>query len=84
MIKNAVKGSFLAKIGLPFMMGVVLRVKKTMDPRLYNGAMFVGLNGLSVKATAAPTRWVFRLPFPTRPIWSDRTLFRPFAAKLKN
>ena len=50
MIKNAVKGSFLAKIGLPFMMGVVLRVKKTMDPRLYNGAMFVGLNGLSVKS----------------------------------
>ena len=42
--------SFLAKIGLPFMMGVVLRVKKTMDPRLYNGAMFVGLNGLSVKS----------------------------------
>lgn len=28
MIKNAVKGSFLAKIGLPFMMGVVLRVKR--------------------------------------------------------
>ena len=50
MIKNAVKGSFLAKIGLPFMMGVVLRVKKTMDPRLYNGAMFVGLKGLSVKS----------------------------------
>ena len=50
MIKNAVKGSFLAKIGLPFMMGVVLRIKKTMDPRLYNGAMFVGLNGLSVKS----------------------------------
>ena len=25
-------------------------LKKTMDPRLYNGAMFVGLNGLSVKS----------------------------------
>ena len=25
-------------------------MKKTMDPRLYNGAMFVGLNGLSVKS----------------------------------
>ena len=32
------------------MMGVALNVKKTMDPRLYNGAMFVGLNGLSVKS----------------------------------
>ena len=26
------------------------KLKKTMDPRLYNGAMFVGLNGLSVKS----------------------------------
>ncbi len=50
LLKNAVKKSFLAKLGLPFMLGVMLRVKKTMDPRLYNGAMFVGLNGLSVKS----------------------------------
>lgn len=35
---------------MPFMLGVMLKVKKTMDPRLYNGAMFVGLNGLSVKS----------------------------------
>ena len=32
------------------MLGVALNLKKTMDPRLYNGAMFVGLNGLSVKS----------------------------------
>ena len=32
------------------MLGVGLSLKKTMDPRLYNGAMFVGLNGLSVKS----------------------------------
>lgn len=50
MLKDAVKKSFFAKLGLPFMLGVMLRVKKTMDPRLYNGAMFVGLNGLSVKS----------------------------------
>ena len=50
LIKDAVKKSFLAKLGLPFMLGVGLRIKKTMDPRLYNGAMFVGLNGLSVKS----------------------------------
>ncbi len=50
MLKDAVKKSFLAKLGMPFMLGVLLRVKKTMDPRLYNGAMFVGLNGLSVKS----------------------------------
>ena len=50
MLKDAIKSSFLAKLGLPFMLGVMLKVKKTMDPRLYNGAMFVGLNGLSVKS----------------------------------
>ncbi len=50
LIKNSVKKSFLAKIGLPFMLGVGFSLKKTMDPRLYNGAMFVGLNGLSVKS----------------------------------
>ena len=50
LLKDAVKKSFLAKFGIPFMMGVALNVKKTMDPRLYNGAMFVRLNGLSVKS----------------------------------
>ena len=32
------------------MLCVPLRQKTTLDPRLYNGAMFVGLNGLSVKS----------------------------------
>ncbi len=50
LLKKSVKQSFLAKIGLPFMLGVMFKLKKTMDPRLYNGAMFVGLNGLSVKS----------------------------------
>ena len=50
MIKRAVKHSFLAKLGLPFMLGVVGKIKKSMDPRAYNGAMLIGLNGLSVKS----------------------------------
>ena len=50
LIKNSIKESFLAKLGLPFMLGAMRKLKKTMDPRLYNGAMFVGLNGLSVKS----------------------------------
>lgn len=50
LLKDAIKRSFFAKLGMPFMLGVMLKVKKTMDPRLYNGAMFVGLNGLSVKS----------------------------------
>lgn len=50
LIKDSIRKSILAKIGLPFMLGVGLRIKKTMDPRLYNGAMLVGLNGLTVKS----------------------------------
>lgn len=50
MIKNAVKGSLLAKIGIPFMYFAAKKISKTMNPKLYNGAMFVGLNGLSVKS----------------------------------
>lgn len=50
LIKDAVKKSFLAKFGIPFMFGVGINIKKVMDPRLYNGAMLVGLNGLTVKS----------------------------------
>lgn len=50
MIKDSIKSSFFAKIGLLFMLGAVKQIKKKMDPRLYNGAMLVGLNGLSVKS----------------------------------
>lgn len=50
LMKNSVRQSWLAKLGMPFMLGAMLKLKKTMDPRLYNGAMFVGLNGLSVKS----------------------------------
>ena len=50
MIKDAVKSSILAKIGMIFMLPAIWKIKKIMDPRIYNGAMFVGLNGLSVKS----------------------------------
>ena len=49
-LKQTIKKSIVAKIGLPFLLPVVWSLKKTMDPRKYNGAMFVGLNGLSVKS----------------------------------
>lgn len=49
-LKDRIKKSIFGKLGLVFMLGVVFKVKKILDPRLYNGAMFVGLNGLSVKS----------------------------------
>ena len=50
MIKRTVQKSIFAKIGLPFMMGVIYKIKRSMDPRNYNGAMLIGLNGLTVKS----------------------------------
>ena len=50
LLKNTIKRSVWAKIGLPFILPVLWGLKKRVDPRKYNGAMFVGLNGLSVKS----------------------------------
>ena len=50
LIKQSIKESFWAKLGIPFMLGAMKKLKSNIDPRLYNGAMFVGLNGLSVKS----------------------------------
>jgi len=50
MIKKSIKNSLIAKLGVPFLLPALLGLKREMDPRKYNGAMFVGLNGLSVKS----------------------------------
>jgi glycerol-3-phosphate acyltransferase PlsX len=49
-LKKNIKESILAKLGMPFMFPVFLGLKRSLDPRKYNGAMFVCLNGLSVKS----------------------------------
>ncbi|MBE6444359.1 MAG: phosphate acyltransferase PlsX [Alphaproteobacteria bacterium] len=59
MIKDCIKGSVLAKFGLLFMLPALVKLKKTMDPRQYNGAMFVGLNGLSVKSHGGADAYSF-------------------------
>ncbi len=50
MLKDSIKKSPLSWLGLPFLYFAARRLKKIMNPKLYNGAMFVGLNGLSVKS----------------------------------
>ncbi len=49
-LKQAFSKSVLAQIGKIFVAPSLLKFKKKMDPRRYNGAMFVGLNGISVKS----------------------------------
>lgn len=50
MIKSAVKSSLLAWIGLLFMIPAIRVLKKRIDPRHYNGGMFMGLRGICVKS----------------------------------
>ncbi len=49
-LKEAVRSSIVSKIGFLLATPALRQLKKKMDPRIYNGAMFLGLNGISVKS----------------------------------
>ncbi|CAA7613291.1 Phosphate acyltransferase [Magnetospirillum sp. LM-5] len=49
-LKEGFKNSLLAKIGYLFARHALHKVKVRTDPRRYNGAMFLGLNGIAVKS----------------------------------
>lgn len=49
-LKDALTGSFLGKLGAVIAKPALMNFKKKMDPRRYNGAMFLGLNGICVKS----------------------------------
>jgi len=49
-LRNAIKSSILAQIGMLFAMPVLKQVMARTDPRRYNGALFLGLNGVVVKS----------------------------------
>lgn len=49
-LRNAIKSSIMAKFGMIFAKPVLSQVMSRADPRRYNGALFVGLNGVVVKS----------------------------------
>jgi len=49
-LRDAFKSSLLAKIGYLLAKPALHKVKLRTDPRRYNGAMFLGLNGIAVKS----------------------------------
>ena len=49
-LKNAIKSSILAQIGMLLAKPVITQMMARTDPRKYNGALFVGLNGVAVKS----------------------------------
>ncbi|MBV8650969.1 MAG: phosphate acyltransferase PlsX [Alphaproteobacteria bacterium] len=49
-VRAAFKHSFLARIGYLFAADALKKMRQRMDPRRYNGAMLLGLNGIVVKS----------------------------------
>ena len=49
-LRHAFQSSVLAKIGYLFAKHALAKVRMRTDPRRYNGAMFLGLNGIAVKS----------------------------------
>lgn len=49
-LKDAIKSSLLAQMGMLLARPVIAQVVARTDPRRYNGALFVGLNGVVVKS----------------------------------
>jgi glycerol-3-phosphate acyltransferase PlsX len=48
-LKTSLSASIISKIGALVAMSSLNSLKKKLDPRLYNGAILVGLNGVVVK-----------------------------------
>ncbi len=49
-LRETIKHSLLARIGYLFSRSAYKRLRQRLDPRRYNGAVFLGLNGVSVKS----------------------------------
>ena len=49
-LKRALSESLISKIGAWLARGALKKFKMQVDPRLYNGAMFLGLNGICIKS----------------------------------
>lgn len=49
-VRQAFKSSFIAKLGFLLARSALRKMQVRTDPRRYNGAMFLGLNGITVKS----------------------------------
>ena len=49
-VKHEFSKGILSKLGMLFSVPALRKIKKRLDPRLYNGAILVGLNGIVVKS----------------------------------
>ena len=50
LLRRSFKNSLMAQLGYLFARPSLTRLRRHMDPRHYNGAVFLGLNGIAVKS----------------------------------
>lgn len=58
-LKNALSGSLAGKISYLLAKPAFVVMKRRLDPRRYNGAMFLGLDGISVKSHGGADGYAF-------------------------
>jgi len=58
-LKRAFKGSWMGRVSMLLARPAFFRLKKRVDPRRYNGAMFLGLNGICVKSHGGADSYAF-------------------------
>ena len=49
-LRSAFGSSILTKLGYLLCKTAIMQLRERMDPRRYNGAVFLGLNGIAVKS----------------------------------
>ena len=73
-----------ARFGLLFAVSGLLKLKKKIDPRRYNGAMFVGLNGISVKSHGGSDAFSFACAIESAIRMAKNNLCDKIKAELSN
>lgn len=58
-LKEAFSSSLIAKLGALLAYGALKKVKQRVDPRYYNGGMFLGLDGICVKSHGSMDEYGF-------------------------
>ncbi len=58
-LRETAKQSVVAMLGFLIARPALKKMKARMDPRMYNGAMFLGLNGISVKSHGGADAFAF-------------------------
>src|SRR3546814_8254035 len=58
-LKQAFRSSLMGIVGYGLARGALRKVRGRLDPRRYNGAVFLGLNGIVVKSHGGPDAYGF-------------------------